>query len=302
MRKRNWKGQRRQSIKNMFKEEKQIYATVKTTSSRTGAEKLFDIQTPEEFENRWYKRQNALRGDQHFVDDEWLVHSSTGPAIVFYDGSEGWFINGQLHRTDGPALNHKGRQYYWLYGQEFLPKEYQDFVEYFKRLPDTEPAGHLKFIVPTWKEAISANKQDIALYMSDNGTYSWIRTKDEVLHNLDAPSVFRQDGSYEYWQNGFKLSAEHIDLKAKLNPAEPVEANNKAEQKGFIKRGVTPEALETSKEVEEVPVEPDSEWKVPLGFLALAGLLGAFGQKKVKSPRTLAPKTIKVKQEQTVEV
>lgn len=32
-----------------------------------------------------------------------LPHRIGGPAIVSEEGAKQWFINGQLHRTDGPA-------------------------------------------------------------------------------------------------------------------------------------------------------------------------------------------------------
>jgi hypothetical protein len=31
-------------------------------------------------------------------------HRTDGPAVEFADGGKGWYLNGQCHRTDGPAL------------------------------------------------------------------------------------------------------------------------------------------------------------------------------------------------------
>ena len=31
-------------------------------------------------------------------------HRTDGPAIEWYNGSKEWYLNGELHRTDGPAI------------------------------------------------------------------------------------------------------------------------------------------------------------------------------------------------------
>jgi protein associated with RNAse G/E len=31
-------------------------------------------------------------------------HREDGPAIIYHDGTESWYINRKLHRTDGPAI------------------------------------------------------------------------------------------------------------------------------------------------------------------------------------------------------
>ena len=39
---------------------------------------------------------------------EWWLngerHRTDGPAIEWYNGSKEWYLNGELHRTDGPAI------------------------------------------------------------------------------------------------------------------------------------------------------------------------------------------------------
>jgi hypothetical protein len=45
------------------------------------------------------------------------LHRTDGPAIERADGSKMWCLNGNLHRTDGPAYEGaNGRKAWWLNG------------------------------------------------------------------------------------------------------------------------------------------------------------------------------------------
>ena len=41
------------------------------------------------------------------------LHRTDGPAVIRPDGTKEWFINGQLHRTDGPAITHPNGREEW---------------------------------------------------------------------------------------------------------------------------------------------------------------------------------------------
>ena len=46
-----------------------------------------------------------------------LLHRTDGPATIYPNGDEEWWINGKLHRTDGPAIIWPdGRQEWYLNG------------------------------------------------------------------------------------------------------------------------------------------------------------------------------------------
>ena len=45
------------------------------------------------------------------------LHRADGPAIEYADGSKRWFLNGKLHRTDGPAHIEYGRKQFFLFGK-----------------------------------------------------------------------------------------------------------------------------------------------------------------------------------------
>ena len=46
------------------------------------------------------------------------IHREDGPAIIEADGSESWFLNNQRHREDGPAyIGADGTQVWYLNGK-----------------------------------------------------------------------------------------------------------------------------------------------------------------------------------------
>jgi hypothetical protein len=46
-----------------------------------------------------------------------VLHRHDGPAIEHSDGSKIWYLNGKLHRHDGPAIKHSnGDKTWWLNG------------------------------------------------------------------------------------------------------------------------------------------------------------------------------------------
>jgi len=52
-------------------------------------------------------------------------HRTDGPAIEFKHGEKHWFLNGKQHRTDGPAIEYNnGTKYWYINGNELSEKEY----------------------------------------------------------------------------------------------------------------------------------------------------------------------------------
>ena len=62
-------------------------------------------------------------------DKEWWLngklHRTDGPAVERANGHKEWWLNGQLHRTDGPAVElANGGKEWWLNGRIFYLEEY----------------------------------------------------------------------------------------------------------------------------------------------------------------------------------
>ena len=86
--------------------------------------------------------------------------------LKYSDGTKVWYLNGKLHRPDGPAyIRSNGTKAWWLNGKLHRPDG---------------PA----VIYPT-------------------GTKLW-RLNGE-LHRPDGPAIIRQDGTKEWYLNGIKI-------------------------------------------------------------------------------------------------
>lgn len=44
------------------------------------------------------------------------LHRTDGPAWIGANGSQGWYVRGQLHRTDGPAIIGAYASHWWVHG------------------------------------------------------------------------------------------------------------------------------------------------------------------------------------------
>ena len=48
------------------------------------------------------------------------LHREDGPAIEWADGAKSWYINGKCHREDGPAVEWANGTKYWYINDKFL--------------------------------------------------------------------------------------------------------------------------------------------------------------------------------------
>ena len=72
------------------------------------------LKIDENGNRRWY-----LNGELHRID---------GPACEYVDGTKYWWLNGELHRIDGPAVEYAdGYKSWYLNGVEYTEEEYNEF-------------------------------------------------------------------------------------------------------------------------------------------------------------------------------
>ena len=72
--------------------------------------------------NRYELHEN---GDKIWRNSAGQLHRTDGPAIEYADGTKWWYIHGQLHRTDGPAIERaNGTKYWWFNDQQYTEEEY----------------------------------------------------------------------------------------------------------------------------------------------------------------------------------
>lgn len=92
------------------------------------------------------------------------LHKIGGPAIIYINGDEEWFVNGNPHREDGPAIIRDGGKHkeWWINGE---------------RHRENGPALIDKY-----------------------GNMAWLQ--HDKGHREDGPALIRKDGKKEYYING----------------------------------------------------------------------------------------------------
>ena len=65
--------------------------------------------------------QPKMRVDKYGIKQWWLnhnLHREDGPAIEYPDGQKQWYLHGNLHREDGPAIEYPEGEKFWYLNDE----------------------------------------------------------------------------------------------------------------------------------------------------------------------------------------
>jgi hypothetical protein len=55
------------------------------------------------------------------------LHREDGPAVAHSGGYKAWFLNGKRHREDGPAIERiNGDKFWWLKGERLTEEEFNE--------------------------------------------------------------------------------------------------------------------------------------------------------------------------------
>jgi hypothetical protein len=87
-----------------------------------------------------------LKGYTIAVDEDWVrwyldgkLHRTDGPAVIWPDGTQAWWLNDQRHRTDGPAVIWPdGQRDWWLNDQRHRTDGTQAWYLNGKRFSESE--------------------------------------------------------------------------------------------------------------------------------------------------------------------
>jgi hypothetical protein len=110
-------------------------------------------------------------GNRECHNSQGQLHRTDGPAIEWADGTREWWLNGQLHRTDGPAYEGaNGSRVWWLNGQ----------------LHRTDGP---------------------AIELADGSRVWWLNGQ---LHRTDGPAIEWADGTREWYKNGKQLTEQQF--------------------------------------------------------------------------------------------
>jgi hypothetical protein len=61
-------------------------------------------------------------GTKRYFNEQGQLHRTDGPAVEYADGTKAWYVNDKLHRTDGPAYEWAdGSKAWYVNGQRHRP-------------------------------------------------------------------------------------------------------------------------------------------------------------------------------------
>jgi hypothetical protein len=64
-----------------------------------------------------------------YKNEQGQLHRTDGPAIEYKDGTKEWFINGKRHREDGPAVEYyTGTKFWYLNGKRYIENKWKEKV------------------------------------------------------------------------------------------------------------------------------------------------------------------------------
>jgi hypothetical protein len=111
-------------------------------------------------------------GNKYWCNDNGELHRTDGPAIERKDGQLEWWVNGELHRTDGPAIEWSDGDRYWYFNDK-IHRTDGPAVEY------------------------------------ANGDRCWYF--NNKIHRTDGPAVECTNGYKEWWIEGIQYSEEKFN-------------------------------------------------------------------------------------------
>ena len=88
------------------------------------------------------------------------LHRVDGPAIEHVNGYKYWFLNGELHRTDGPAIEFpNGYKEWWFNGIRANPLFFEipnceKYIDYYLTILQTELREHEEFLLKELKKCV----------------------------------------------------------------------------------------------------------------------------------------------------
>ena len=127
-----------------------------------------------------------------------LLHRKDGPAVISHSPNKGeeWYKNGLLHREDGPAITLNGRKEWYKNGLLHrddgpaitLTNGREEWYKYGLRHRDDGPA----FMVYEYFDYDMNQIPELLSIWYQNG----------LKHRIGGPALIWESGKQEYWENG----------------------------------------------------------------------------------------------------
>jgi len=164
-------------------------------------------QTLEVINNEW---SGCVTDD--YGNKEWYLnnelHREDGPAIENVDGSKEWWVLGKQHREDGPAAEDRWGKEWWLNGKlhridgPAQEKENGDKKWYINGKLHREDGPAIEEVngdKEWWLKGKRHRKDGPAVESKFFGKEWWVNGK---RHRKDGPAVEGTSGNKEWWVNG----------------------------------------------------------------------------------------------------
>ena len=69
-------------------------------------------------------------GTREYYNSDGQLHRTNGPAIEYANGTKYWYQNGVCHRTDGPAIEwNDGDKWWFINGKILAEAEFKEAVK-----------------------------------------------------------------------------------------------------------------------------------------------------------------------------
>ena len=137
-----------------------------------------------------------MKSDSISVTQDGKTSILTGVVSIFYQGgAQNWYLNGKLHRTDGPALIEP-------YGEWYDKEWYFNGKLHRGKDENGEIGPAIEFYDGTqlWYRHGFLHRIDGPASVDSNGEKMWYLNGD--LHRDDGPAIVYPDGKEEWYQNG----------------------------------------------------------------------------------------------------
>ncbi|MDP3445995.1 MAG: hypothetical protein Q8T08_24305 [Ignavibacteria bacterium] len=63
-----------------------------------------------------------------------VLHREDGPALIYESGCKLWYLNGLIHREDGPAIEHGNLELHWLLNGIYYNEDEFNVIQLVKKL------------------------------------------------------------------------------------------------------------------------------------------------------------------------
>ena len=154
------------------------------------------------------------------------LHREDGPAIEYPDGTEEWYQDGKQHRLDGPAVVKLDGSNEWyqnglLHRLDGPALEKEDnprwswkeqWLRDGKYHRDDGPAIETSYGDNKWFQDGKLHREDGPAVIKAEGSHKEWYINGE-LHREDGPAIIKSNGDKEWYKNGELLRSEAVNAK-----------------------------------------------------------------------------------------